>query len=195
MKTNLVFLIAILLPLATLAADDLSSALQKGLFEEEGNQNLPAAIQAYQSLLSASDDQRRLAATALFRLAECYRKLGQTNDAVAQYQRLLRDYADQGTLATLSRQNLTGLGATQPTRTSSSGSFPDNAVDSSIRTEGQRETSPDAEELMRTERLLAQLKGWDLSRLLRLIPTLVPDAEMERLETEVASSHERFLRV
>ena len=92
------------------AADALTTALQKGLFEEEANQNFPAAIQAYQSLLAASDEQRKLAATALFRLGECYRKLGQTNDAVAQYQRLVRDYADQTTLATLSRQNLTGLG-------------------------------------------------------------------------------------
>ena len=110
MKTKLLLLFAILLPLATRAADDLTSALQKGLFEEEANQNLPAAIKAYESLLAVSDDQRKLAATALFRLGECYRKLGKTNDAVAQYQRLLRDYADQTTLATLSRQNLAGLG-------------------------------------------------------------------------------------
>ena len=110
MKTKLPLLLAILLPLVAHAADDLSTALQKGLFEEEANQNLPAAIQAYQSLLAASDDQRKLAATALFRLGECYRKLGQTNDAIAQYRRLIRDFTDQTTLATLSRQNLTGLG-------------------------------------------------------------------------------------
>lgn len=110
MKTKLTLLLVVLLPLAARAAEDLTTALQKGLFEEEANQNLPAAIKAYESLLAASDEQRKLAATALFRLGECYRKLGKTNDAVAQYQRLLRDYADQGTLVTLSRQNLTGLG-------------------------------------------------------------------------------------
>lgn len=110
MKTTLTLLLALFLPLAAHAADDLSTALQKGLFEEEANQNLPAAIKAYESLLAANDAQRKLAATALFRLGECYRKLGQTNDAVAQYQRLIRDYADQTTLATLSRQNLRGLG-------------------------------------------------------------------------------------
>ena len=46
MKTKLPLLLCILLPLAAHAATDLSTALQKGLFEEEANQNLPAAIQA-----------------------------------------------------------------------------------------------------------------------------------------------------
>lgn len=92
------------------AADALTEALQKGLFEEEANHNLDAAIKAYQDVLSRADEQRRVAATALFRLAECYRKQGKTNEASAEYQRLLRDYADQGTLVNLSRQNLSGLG-------------------------------------------------------------------------------------
>ena len=92
------------------AADEVTTALQKGLFEEEANQNLDAAIKAYQEVLARHDEQRKLAATALFRLGECYRKLGRTNDAVAQYERLLRDFSDQVTLVTMSRQNLTGLG-------------------------------------------------------------------------------------
>src|SRR5215472_1866249 len=49
--------------------------------------------------------------TAIFRLGECYRKLGRTNEAVAQYQRIVREFSDQQTLATLSQQNLAGLGA------------------------------------------------------------------------------------
>jgi ankyrin repeat protein len=93
------------------AADALTEALQKGLFEEEANQNLDAAIKAYQDVLGRADDQRRVAATALFRLAECYRKQGKTNEATGEYRRLLRDYADQTTLVNLSRQNLTGLGS------------------------------------------------------------------------------------
>jgi len=176
-------LLAILLPFATRAADDLSAALQKGLFEEEGNQNLPAAIQAYQSLLSASDDQRRLAATALFRLGECYRKLGQTNDAVAQYQRLLRDYSDQTNLVTLSQQNLAGL---------SLSSAPPAAT--ARASDAIRAGSVVAAELARTESLLAQLKGWDLSQLRRLIPQLIPDAEFDQLDKELAGFEEAYRR-
>src|SRR5439155_1759016 len=63
------------------------------------------------------DEMRSVTATAIFRLGECYRKQGKTNEAVAQYQRLTREFRDQSTLATLSEQNLTGLGvATGPSQ-------------------------------------------------------------------------------
>jgi tetratricopeptide (TPR) repeat protein len=94
------------------AADSLNEALQKRLLEEEANHNLEGAIQAYQSVINQYEDQRKLSATAPFRLGECYRKQGKTNEAVAQYQRVLHDFADQSTLATLSQQNLASLGAT-----------------------------------------------------------------------------------
>jgi ankyrin repeat protein len=93
------------------ATNDLTTALQRGLFEEEANQNLGAAIQAYQSVASQFDKDRKLAATAIFRLGECYRKQGNTNDAATQYERILRDFSDQPTLIALSRQNLTAMGS------------------------------------------------------------------------------------
>lgn len=178
MKTKLTLLLVVLLPLAVHTADDLSTALQKGLFEEEANQNLPAAIKAYESLLATSDEQRKLAATALFRLGECYRKLGRTNDAVTQYQRLLRDYADQGTLATLSRQNLRGLG--------------NDRSDTSKPGPSQATLSVEAEELARTERILAQLAGWDLGQVRRLLPTLVPDADFESYDRQLTEAQEKL---
>lgn len=113
MKTKLTLLVAVLVSFNADAADAPNTALQKGLFEEEANQNLDAAITSYQSVLAGHEDQRKLAATALFRLGECYRKLGRTNDAVVQYQRIVRDFADQTNLVTLSRQNLVGLGANE----------------------------------------------------------------------------------
>jgi ankyrin repeat protein len=93
------------------ATNDLTAALQKGLFEEEANRNLDAAISNYQALAMQFDRDRQIAATAIFRLGECYRKLGQTNEAVVQYQRIVREFSNQQTLATLSRQNLAGLGS------------------------------------------------------------------------------------
>ena len=56
------------------------------------------------------DEQRKLAATTIFRLGECYRKLGKTNEATAQYQRVVREFSDQDVLAKLSQQNLNALG-------------------------------------------------------------------------------------
>src|SRR5438046_1987605 len=109
MKTTTFTLVAVLLlrlPYVSSAAETLSETLQKGLFEEEANHNLDAAIKAYQTVLQQTDEQRKLAATAIFRLGECFRKLGQTNEATAQYERILREYSDQTELAGLSRQNL-----------------------------------------------------------------------------------------
>src|ERR1017187_9694261 len=114
MKTNwlagCILLAGVMILRAT--TNDLTLALQQGLFEEEANRNLDAAISNYQTLATQFDQDRQIAATAIFRLGECYRKLGQTNDAVIQYQRILREFPDQKTLATLSRQNLAGLGTT-----------------------------------------------------------------------------------
>jgi cytohesin len=94
------------------AADTIVDALQKGLLEEEANQNFEAAIKAYQLVIDQSEDQRRITATAVFRLGECYRKLGKTNEAMVQYQRVLREFSEQTVLINISRQNLTALGAT-----------------------------------------------------------------------------------
>src|SRR5438874_6147610 len=99
---------------AARAADGLTQTLQHGLYEEEANQNLDAAIKAYQSVIAQSEEQRKVVATALFRLGECYRKLGKTNEATAQYQRIIRDFSEQEQLVKLSRQNLGKAGGATP---------------------------------------------------------------------------------
>src|SRR2546425_1096961 len=113
MKTKILPLVAGVLIASTrlaLSADALNEALQKGLLEEEANHNLDTAIQAYQSVINHYDGQRKIAATAVFRLGECYRKQGKTNEAVAAYQRVLQDFADQSSLTGLSERNLVALG-------------------------------------------------------------------------------------
>src|SRR6266571_8177171 len=118
MKTKSIVLLAVLLTGSAhvaSAADNLSAALQTGLLEEEANHNLDAAIQAYQSVINQFDDQRKIAATAIFRLGECYRKQGKTNEAVLQYQRVGREFADQDTLVKLSAQYLSAPGISATT--------------------------------------------------------------------------------
>ena len=111
MKTKLCALVFLLTAvMATAETNNLTALLQQALFEEQANQNLPAAISNYQSLAAQFEKDRPLAATAVFRLGECYRMQGKTNEAAAQYELVLRDFSDQKTLATLSRQNLTGMG-------------------------------------------------------------------------------------
>lgn len=110
MKTALCSrVVALAISAACLASEPLSKALEQGLIEEEVNRDLNAALRAYESAVSGFDEQRKGAAAALYRLAECYRKLGRTNDAVVQYRRVLAEFADQTALAGLSRTNLARL--------------------------------------------------------------------------------------
>jgi len=81
-----------------------SAAVPTGILEEDLNLDLNAAIQSYQSLVSQFDAQRPLAANAIFRMAECYRRLGRMEEARSQYARILREFADQAPLLRLSRK-------------------------------------------------------------------------------------------
>lgn len=113
MKPILILIVALCAPLTSMAAEsreNLTQLLQTGLFEEEANQDIQAAIQIYEEVVDAVDQQRRLAATAVFRLGECYRKLGQNERASEQYTRLIREFGGEERLAQLSRQNLRGMG-------------------------------------------------------------------------------------
>jgi lipopolysaccharide biosynthesis regulator YciM len=96
------------------AQDRLAETLRKGVVEEEKNQNLNAAIQAYQSILSQFDQDRPTAATALFRLAECYRKQGKSDLAIAAYKRVASEFQDQTKLAEQSRTVLAQTYGAQP---------------------------------------------------------------------------------
>jgi len=100
------------------AGTNVTALLQRGLFEEEANHNIEAAIAAYQSAIAEHDKDRKLAATAVFRLGECLRKQGKPQEAAAYYQRVLREFSDQETLAKYAAQALGGdtkvLAATAP---------------------------------------------------------------------------------
>src|SRR5580658_14977 len=91
---------------APAATNDVATLVQRGLFEEEANHQLDAAIGDYEEAIAHFDHERQLAATAIFRLGECYRKLGRTNEANAQYERITREFPDQTQLAQLSQAYL-----------------------------------------------------------------------------------------
>ncbi len=164
-----------LLPLAVRAAsNELSSALQTGLFEEEANRNLPAAIESYEKVAKQFDQNRALAATAIFRLGEVNRKLGKTNEAAAFYQRILREFTDQDTLAKLSQQNLAGMGAP-----------------------GTREPANPATNVQPTNDalLLQRLKGLSRDELRQVIPTILPDSSLTRLIDREAETEAEWARL
>jgi tetratricopeptide (TPR) repeat protein len=86
--------------------DFIQHTFQQALLAEETERRLDTAIEHYRQVIGRLDEHRDLAASAIYRLGECYRKQGRTNEAIAQYQRILTDFSEQETLAQLSRQNL-----------------------------------------------------------------------------------------
>src|SRR5712692_2868932 len=163
------------------AAEGVNELLQKGLFEEEANHNLDAAIKAYQSVITQQDDQRKLAATAVFRLGECYRKLGRTNEATAQYERILRDFADQPSLAALSRQY---LGETAPSQPASM-----RGVNGAQALE--RKLLELRAEYDQARTLNATLKELGRVRLKQVVPTVAPDPLLEKLLAQLATAEQK----
>jgi hypothetical protein len=119
MKTNLAFAILMIGTTVAAAQDRMAENLRKGVVEEESKHNLNAAIQDYQAVLSQFDEARQTAATALFRMAESYRKQGKDDQAMAAYKRVAQEFADQGKLAEQSRSILGGKYLSTPTESPS----------------------------------------------------------------------------
>jgi tetratricopeptide (TPR) repeat protein len=111
--------VAMLVGAAALAGaqDRLADQLKKGIVQEEASQNPEKAIQAYKAVVAQFDEERKVAATALYRLGECYRKAGMRAEAQAAYQRVVREFSDQAALADPSRRQLMGTFGVSDSRT------------------------------------------------------------------------------
>ncbi len=129
----------------------LADQLRKGVVQEEVSQNLDKAIQEYQAIVARYDEDRQAAGTALYRLAECYRKAGKREQAIAAYQRVAREFADQRAIAEPSRQQLAALGVPEarevrPDRASTTGGRGSREAPREVRPQsgGAREVRPEA---------------------------------------------------
>ena len=184
MKTKLTILLAALVSFNVQAADELTTALQQGLFKEEADHDLAAAIKAYQFVVAGADAQRKLAATAVFRLGECYRKLGQTNEAVAQYQRIVAQFTDQTNLVTLSRQNLVGLGVSKISAARPGGAGNDTTAVGFL----EARLAANLSDAAQASALVQQLQALNRSELRRVLPTVAPDQLLNRLLEDLAQT-------
>lgn len=92
------------------AGDEIENAFRDALYAEEVKGDTEAALKAYQEVAAKFEQQRDMAATALFRQGECLRKLGRKDEAAAMYRKVLAQYSDRERLAKQSRENLTALG-------------------------------------------------------------------------------------
>jgi len=74
--------------------------------QEDVDRNPAAALDTYKAALAGGGLDRASAATAQFRIAECYRKLGKSAEAIEAYRAVARQYPDQGSLGARSRKLL-----------------------------------------------------------------------------------------
>jgi outer membrane protein assembly factor BamD (BamD/ComL family) len=92
--------------------------LQRALFAEEAEKNLTEAAAEYERLVQEYTDGRKIALSALYRLAEVRRKQERNEEAAALYKRVVAEFPESQE-ARMSRENLTALGielAGVPTR-------------------------------------------------------------------------------
>jgi beta-lactamase regulating signal transducer with metallopeptidase domain/DNA-binding beta-propeller fold protein YncE len=73
------------------------------------NASMDQSIRDYQAAIAAYEKDRQQAASAIFHLGECYRQLGKTAEANAQYERILNEFPDQAEFTGLSQQYVLGL--------------------------------------------------------------------------------------
>ena len=132
------------------AADPLTEAFQRGLLAEETRADFQAASEAYGEVIRLADAQRDLIATALFRFSESQRRLSRTNDAIAGYRRLIREFSTQTNLVTLATARLQALGGAETPQKSRDPSS--NLAAPPKADEGA--TDPESRELERLRRML-----------------------------------------
>jgi len=127
-----------------------------------------------------------LAANALFRLAELYRKTGRNDEAIALYQRVLAQFPDATPQAALARTRLTTLGAqaaATPANTSSAPSpAPEPAEDEETkeirRLTELAKTSPD---LLKPQKEIDQIARHGWLRATRVLVEHLEDDERQSL--------------
>jgi ankyrin repeat protein len=96
----------------TSLADDaaLDTAFRDALYAEEVKGDAAAALESYSNLLEQLEARRDLHATALYRQAECFRKLGKKDEAIAGFQKILRLYPDVERFQKQAGESLAALG-------------------------------------------------------------------------------------
>ena len=110
MKPILMLILAALLVAGIApAAENPNDLFQQALVKERTEGNLPEAIKLYQRIVDRYASNRKVAAQALLRLAECQTKLGDAQ-ARKSLERLVRDFADQTETVATARVRLAALG-------------------------------------------------------------------------------------
>jgi Tol biopolymer transport system component len=94
------------------AAESFSVLLQKGIFAEETEGNLDAAIKIYEQITAEAATNLSVVAQAQYRLGVCYQKKGNKEQAISILNDLLKQFPAEAALGQKARELLAGLGQT-----------------------------------------------------------------------------------
>ncbi|HOB73013.1 MAG TPA: HEAT repeat domain-containing protein [Phycisphaerae bacterium] len=101
--------LALLIVPATAGAQSVSDLLAKALYQEKTAGDLDAAIKIYQSIIEQDKVSRPAVAQAHYRLGLCLARKGDDAKAREAFETVVKNYADQKTLAAEARKELAKL--------------------------------------------------------------------------------------
>ena len=107
---TIIFLLTFGLLSSAVAAKTTSVLLQEGLYAEEIEGDLDAAIKIYKQVIAESKETQRAAAQATYRIGMCFLKKGEKAKAAEQFRNLISKFPEQQTLVTRAREQLEKLG-------------------------------------------------------------------------------------
>jgi Tol biopolymer transport system component len=111
--SGVVFAMMLVVASSVYAQQSAGVLLQSGLYKEDVNGDLEAAIAIYERVLKEFPMDRPVAAKALLHIGLCYEKLGK-QEAQKAYQRLIKEYTDQPEPVQTAREHLKQLDAGAP---------------------------------------------------------------------------------
>jgi len=106
--SGVVFALMFVVVSSAYAQQNAGVLLQSGLYKEEVNGDLEAAIKVYERVLKDFPKDRLVAAKAQLHIGLCYEKLG-TAEARTAYESVVRDFADQSEIVAQARVRLAAL--------------------------------------------------------------------------------------
>ncbi|MCF7956774.1 MAG: tetratricopeptide repeat protein [Phycisphaerae bacterium] len=111
MAKGKIYLVALLLVASAMPVlgSTISTQIREGVYKEEVEGDLDAAIKIYEGIITAHADNQRYAAQATYRLGLCYLKKGQNDKAIEQFERIVKDYPTEKTTARKAEQQLKKL--------------------------------------------------------------------------------------
>jgi TolA-binding protein len=167
--------------LAQTSSNGIADAVRRGLLAEETTRDFRSASEAYAEAVRMSADQRQIQATALYRLAECQRQLGDANAANTTLQRLAREYPEQRELIAKSGAKVPASGTTGTpggSRSAAANSLRDQAYNSA---DLLRQRKSEIEILAKKKEQLGSLDGVQFAS---RVPAEFASAELYRLISE-----------